>query len=45
MKQHSDILIDIWVKIPDIRTRLGLSIRELAERVEISHLTMQRGRD
>jgi quercetin dioxygenase-like cupin family protein len=42
MKQHNDIIIDIGVKIREIRTRLGLSIRGLAERVGISYLTMQR---
>ncbi len=37
-----DVQIEIGKKIREIRTKLGISIRALAERVGISYLTMQR---
>jgi len=40
--EQNDILFNIGKKIREVRTELGFSIRELAEKVGISYLTMQR---
>lgn len=38
---HNDILLDIGVRIRANRTEFGLSMKDLADKVGISYLTIQ----